>query len=159
MQLNPQVGFFIRDGIALYADVLLGYQNEFAARPSFPNRVNFTTDTWQFGIGIGARNYFPTDRAVRPYVAAELGWQGQTTLIRIDPDIRERNTTNAAFGLLAVGANYFLAPTVAFRGQVSYQRGGSGEAAIPIGPRSVGSRSIGLDFGFEIFLQRDVRQE
>ncbi len=133
MSLNPRIGYFVKDNIALGGLVNLG--------------LNTAKDYTEFNYGIGAfGRYYFTDKDLeilkqtRWFLEVDLGFRG--TNYKINSVSSSTNGLGFGFG---PGLAYFITDNIALEGLLKYNlTAGFGN--------STTTNSVGLHVGFQIYM-------
>lgn len=134
LSINPKVGYFIQDNIAIGATVKLGFATD-AAR----NQINY-------GIGAFGRYYIGDKRAIlmkhsRFFVEVDAGIVGDNT----KPKGQKSITTNGLGLGLGPGVAYFITPNIGLEALLKYNLGvGFGS--------STTTNKFSFGIGFQIYL-------
>lgn len=134
--LNPKAAWFISDGVALGADVNLGYST-----------ADFTGNTLSYGVGAlgryyGAKGANEVINHSRFFGEATVGINGRN----INPygDVASSNTTGLGFSF-GPGFTYFITQSVGLEALVKYN------GIVGFGNQTY-THGLGLGFGFQIYL-------
>jgi hypothetical protein len=140
--ISPKIGWFIKDGLAIGADVSLGYAHA---------KVDDTkTNSVNYGVGAFGR-YFIDDKSVefskraKFFLEANVGFVGTNAKTKVD-DVETNSVSTNGLGVgFGPGVAYFITPNVGLEALVKYNLGvGFGS--------SVTSHQVAFNLGFQIYL-------
>jgi hypothetical protein len=134
--VNPQLGFFVRPGLALTANVRV-------------SRYGYDTGhTWSYGLGPGITYYLGHDaRRFHPFLSARTLYTKSTTYLDSGPSGSYSNFN----WLASAGGMYLAASNVGITGELFYSHthndfGGGGS------PQGSSNEEYGTQFGVSVFL-------
>ncbi|WP_118952479.1 outer membrane beta-barrel protein [Taibaiella helva] len=136
--INPKVGWFIQDNIAIGGEVGLGLDHQSVS--------SISTNAINYKIGGFGRYYISDPRAIllkhsRFFVEANAGFTGTNTKTEGAPSV----TTNGLGLGVGPGVAYFITPNVGLEALLKYDLGlGFGS--------SVTSHNFSIAVGFQIYL-------
>ncbi|WP_295118906.1 outer membrane beta-barrel protein [uncultured Chitinophaga sp.] len=140
--ISPKVGWFIKDGLAIGADVSLGYSHA---------KVDDTkTNSVNYGVGAFGR-YFIDDKTVefskrsKFFLEANVGFVGTNSKTKVE-DVETNSVSTNGLGVgFGPGLAYFITPNVGLEALVKYNLGvGFGS--------STTSHQVAFNLGFQIYL-------
>ncbi|UYQ93680.1 porin family protein [Chitinophaga horti] len=146
--ISPKAGWFIRDGLAIGADVQLGLDHR-KVDESKTTAVNY-------GIGAFGR-YYINDKNVefskrsKFFLEGNLGFTGNNTKTKVGGAETSVETNGLGIGF-GPGLAYFITPNIGLEALVKYDLGvGFGS--------STTSHRVGLNLGFQIYLPSSKAKE
>jgi len=136
--VNPKLGYFIQDNIAIGGEVLLGLDHQ---------SVNsISTNQIDYKLGAFGRYYISDPRAIllkhsRFFLEASAGFQGNN----VKTEGRKSVTTNGLGLGVGPGVAYFITPNVGLEALLKY------DLTLGFGS-SVTSHNFTIGLGFQIYL-------
>ncbi|RAI99810.1 outer membrane protein with beta-barrel domain [Chitinophaga skermanii] len=143
ININPKVGWFIKDNLALGVDVNLGY-----AHTSFDNDSKL--NDFNYGIGAFGR-YYISDKSIefskrsRFFFEANAGFAGTNSKTKTPGGASSSSNTNGLALGFGPGLAYFITPNVGLEALLKY------DVTVGFGSSTTVQR-LGLNVGFQIYL-------
>lgn len=147
--ISPKIGWFIKDGLAIGADVSLGLVH---------TKVDeVKTNAVNYGVGAFGR-YFINDKRVefskrsKFFLEGNVGFVGSNSKTKVDGNKTSSVSTNGLGIGFGPGLAYFITPNVGLEALVKYNLGvGFGS--------SVTTHQVAFNLGFQIYLPSSKARE